>query len=180
MRLRLLTHHTLYARATDSGRRALPGAGVLLVFAALTAFGLQAPIGEDRVLVKETAATPAPLTADRVAAEAEPLPLEQLPGKLVGSGTASFYGNAFAGCRTASGERFSPSAMTAAHRTLPFGSKVRVTNTRNGRSVIVRINDRGPFHGNRVIDLSRAAARELGFVRSGTAPVKIELLPARG
>ena len=69
--------------------------------------------------------------------------------------------------RTASGERMNPSAMTAAHRSLPFGTKVKVTNKRNGKSVVVRINDRGPFIGGRVIDLSKAAARELGFVSSG-------------
>ena len=66
--------------------------------------------------------------------------------------------------------------MTAAHRTLPFGSHVRVTNTRNGRSVVVRINDRGPFSPRRIIDLSKAAAREIGMVRAGTAHVRIELL----
>jgi rare lipoprotein A len=69
--------------------------------------------------------------------------------------------------RTASGERMNPSAMTAAHRSLPFGTKVMVTNKRNGKSVVVRINDRGPFIRGRVIDLSKAAARELGFVSSG-------------
>jgi rare lipoprotein A len=112
--------------------------------------------------------------------ETEPVPLDQLEGSPAGEGPASFYGQEFAGRPTASGERFDPAAMTAAHRTLPMGSRVRVTNLRNGRSVVVRINDRGPFHGNRVIDLSRAAASELGFVRSGTAPVQMELLPRRG
>lgn len=72
---------------------------------------------------------------------------------------------------TASGERMNPAAMTAAHRTLPFGSRVRVTNMRNGRTVTVRINDRGPFIRGRVIDLSKAAARQLGFVRSGVTKV---------
>lgn len=72
---------------------------------------------------------------------------------------------------TASGERMNPAAMTAAHRTLPFGSRVRVTNMRNGNSVIVRINDRGPFVKGRVLDLSRAAARKLGFVRAGHTKV---------
>jgi rare lipoprotein A len=73
--------------------------------------------------------------------------------------------------RTASGERMNPAAMTAAHRTLPFGTKLRVTNRRNGRVVTVRINDRGPFIRGRVLDLSRAAARKLGFVRSGHTAV---------
>ncbi len=91
-------------------------------------------------------------------------------------GTASFYGQELAGNRTASGERFAPEELTAAHRTLPLGSRVRVTNARTGDSVIVRINDRGPFHGNRVIDLSLGAARQIGLIRSGTARVDLALL----
>lgn len=79
-------------------------------------------------------------------------------------GRASWYALT---SRTASGERMNPAAMTAAHRSLPFGTKVKVTNKRNGKSVVVRINDRGPFVKGRVIDLSKAAARELGFVSSG-------------
>ncbi len=94
----------------------------------------------------------------------------------IGGGMASYYGNELAGNRTASGERFNPSHMTAAHRTLPFGSMVRVTNVANGDSVIVRINDRGPFSHGRVIDVSHAAAREIGMHRSGTARVKLALL----
>lgn len=89
-------------------------------------------------------------------------------------GRASWYGPGFHGKRTASGERFNQNALTAAHRSLPFGTKVKVTNSRNGRSVIVRINDRGPFHGGRIIDLSKAAARVLGI--GGTAPVILEVL----
>jgi peptidoglycan lytic transglycosylase len=85
------------------------------------------------------------------------------------SGIASVY--SYKGSKTASGERAHPSGMTAAHRTLPFGSKVRVTNKRNGRSVVVRINDRGPFVRGRVIDLTPAAASALGF--SGLAPVTV-------
>ncbi|MGH6859189.1 MAG: septal ring lytic transglycosylase RlpA family protein [Phyllobacterium sp.] len=73
--------------------------------------------------------------------------------------------------RTASGERMNPSALTAAHRTLPFGSKVKVTNQRNGKSIVVRINDRGPFIKGRVIDLSKAAANRLGFVSAGQASI---------
>ncbi|MBN9222694.1 MAG: septal ring lytic transglycosylase RlpA family protein [Mesorhizobium sp.] len=73
--------------------------------------------------------------------------------------------------KTASGERMNPSAMTAAHRTLPFGTKLRVTNKNNGRSVIVRINDRGPFIKGRVLDLSKGAAGQLGFIGSGQTSV---------
>jgi peptidoglycan lytic transglycosylase len=81
-----------------------------------------------------------------------------------------------AGRRTASGERFDPAALTAAHRELPFGTRLRVTNLDNGRSVTVRINDRGPFAQGRILDLSFAAARELGMLRSGVARVRIEVL----
>ena len=94
----------------------------------------------------------------------------------IGGGMASYYGNELAGNRTASGERFDPGQLTAAHRSLPFGSMVRVTNTSNGDSVVVRINDRGPFSHGRVIDVSQAAAREIGMHRSGTARVKLALL----
>src|SRR5205085_8708247 len=79
--------------------------------------------------------------------------------KSIQSGGASWYGPGFHGKKTANGERFNTHALTAAHRSLPFGSRVRVTNARTGRSVVVRINDRGPFAGGRVIDLSKAAAQ---------------------
>ena len=93
-------------------------------------------------------------------------------------GRATFYGDKFHGRKTASGERFSQRKMTAAHRSLPFGTRVRVTNLNNGKSVVVRINDRGPFGRDRrrVIDLSKAAARALDFIQSGWARVKIEVL----
>lgn len=94
----------------------------------------------------------------------------------IGEGEASYYGRELAGNRTASGERFDPSELTAAHRTLPLGSKLRVTNLDNGKSVIVRINDRGPFKGERVIDVSLAAAREISMVGAGTASVRLELM----
>jgi len=91
-------------------------------------------------------------------------------------GVASYYGTDFAGRRTASGERFDPQALTAAHRELPFGTRVRVTNLDNGRSVTVRINDRGPFSAGRIVDLSWAAARELDMLRSGVARVRVQVL----
>lgn len=94
----------------------------------------------------------------------------------IGGGMASYYGRELAGNRTASGERFDPGQLTAAHRTLPFGSRVRVTNVATGDSIVVRINDRGPFSHGRVIDVSHAAAREIGMHRSGTARVKLALL----
>ena len=94
----------------------------------------------------------------------------------IGGGVASYYGRRFHGRPTASGEKFDMNAMTAAHRTLPFGSLVEVTNPRNGKTVTVRINDRGPFHGNRVIDVSRAAATELGLIGPGSGTVELAVL----
>jgi rare lipoprotein A len=93
-----------------------------------------------------------------------------------GVGVASFYGHkdGYNGARTASGERYDRNSLTAAHRTLPFGTHVRVTNLRNGRSVVVRINNRGPFVRGRIIDVSYAAARELGFVDRGVTQVRVE------
>ena len=105
------------------------------------------------------------------------VPVEpEAQGKPLGGGVASYYGRKFHGRPTASGQRFDMNAMTAAHRTLPFGSQVRVTNPATGRSVVVTINDRGPFHGNRVIDVSRAAATELGLIARGHGSVELELL----
>ena len=89
------------------------------------------------------------------------------------TGRASWYALT---SRTASGEPCDPSALTAAHRSLPFGTRVKVENLKNGREVVVRINDRGPFVGGRVIDLTRAAAGRLGFLKAGTAMVKITIL----
>lgn len=116
-----------------------------------------------------TAHVPAP-------APASPDPVPSASESPMGGGEASYYGSELAGNRTASGETFDPEGLTAAHRTLPLGSKVRVTNPRTGASVVVRINDRGPFHGNRVIDLSTAAARTIGLIRSGTGHVDLALL----
>lgn len=91
-------------------------------------------------------------------------------------GTASWYGPNFDGKPTASGEKFNQSAMTAAHKTYPFGTVVRVTNLRNGRSVEVRINDRGPFVKGRIIDLSRGAAKKIDMIQAGTVPVRLDVL----
>jgi rare lipoprotein A len=91
-------------------------------------------------------------------------------------GVASWYGPKFAGRRTSNGEIFDPSQLTAAHLTLPFGTRVRVTNLATGSSVVVRINDRGPYKPDRIIDLSQAAAEAIGMARSGLARVRIEPL----
>jgi rare lipoprotein A len=92
------------------------------------------------------------------------------------TGTASWYGRDFHGDHTASGERFDQDEFTAAHPSLPLGTRVRVTNLANGRSVVVRINDRGPFTHGRVLDVSYRAAHALGMLRRGTARVRMEVL----
>ncbi len=104
----------------------------------------------------------------------------QVVANRIEEGLASWYGPGFAGRRTANGEIFNPSELTAAHKSLPFGTQVRVLNLENGRSVIVRINDRGPFRPGRIIDLSRAAAERLNMVSRGVARVRLELLTADG
>jgi rare lipoprotein A len=91
-------------------------------------------------------------------------------------GQASYYGARHHGNKTASGERFDQNALTAAHRSLPFGSRVQVTNLRNDKSVVVRINDRGPYTKKRIIDLSQKAAERLDMLRDGVAPVRVEQL----
>lgn len=92
------------------------------------------------------------------------------------SGIASWYGPGFHGRRSANGEVYNQNALTAAHKSLPFGTRVKVTHVRTGRSVVVRINDRGPYSGGRIIDLSAAAARVIGVMQSGVAPVRVEVL----
>ena len=91
-------------------------------------------------------------------------------------GLASWYGPGFHGKTTANGERYDMYGLTAAHKTLPFGTKVRVTNLANERSLVVRINDRGPFVAGRIIDLSKRAAERLGFLEAGKAKVRVEVI----
>lgn len=118
-----------------------------------------------------------PVAPVRVAALAAPAPVEvEDEVETIGAGNASWYGARFAGRPTASGERFNPGGYTAAHRTLPFGSKVKVTSQRTGQSIVVRINDRGPFHGNRLIDLSEAAADAIGLKARGQDRVALTLV----
>jgi rare lipoprotein A len=123
------------------------------------------------------AATPAPAAiAPAPAPVSAPAPAVKAPGEHQLSGVAAYYSNRFNGRKTASGQRFNNGFMTAAHNTLPFGTKVKVTNTKNKRSVVVRINDRGPTTPGRVFDLSRAAASKLGYVRSGLTEVTAEIV----
>ena len=98
------------------------------------------------------------------------------PGSHVQKGSATWYGNEYHGRRTASGEVFNQNAMTAAHREYPFGTVVKVKNLKNGKTVKVRINDRGPFTKGRIIDLSKAAARKIDMIRDGVVPVRVEVV----
>jgi len=109
-----------------------------------------------------------------VSAPAPPTPVTRAVGAMVG--IASFYHSSLVGNLTANGERYDEGALTAAHRTLGLGTRVRVTNLENRRSVVVTVNDRGPYAKGRIIDLSRRAARVLGFVHDGVTKVKVEPL----
>ena len=109
------------------------------------------------------AAAPAPATTAAATAD-------------MSEGKLAWYGKKFAGRKTASGERFNPGALTMAHKTLPFGTRVKVTNPANKRSVVVRVNDRGPSQADRVGDVSLAAARKLGMLRGGVVNAKLEVV----
>lgn len=140
---------------------------------ALAVLGLAFPFAT-RAQAPAAPASPAAVTAPAAAA-----PVAPAAGM---EGLAAYYSNRLDGRKTASGQVFDQAKLTAAHPTLPFGTMVKVTNTKNNRSVVVRINDRGPTQAGRVIDLSRAAASKLGMLRSGLAPVKLEVVkdaPAR-
>jgi rare lipoprotein A len=139
---------------------------------------------EEAVKTEEIKTKPSePADTDKPATETMPIEaigsVEEkaaMPAVQTISGLASFYATKFNGRRTASGERFNSKLLTAAHLSLPFGSLLKVTNPSNSQSVIVRINDRGPYIQNRVIDLTRAAADLLGITRLGVAQVEIEIL----
>ena len=136
------------------------------VYAAETSRSSERATSELSWLPENESATPALSTSPRS--------LETGDRFLVSEGKASYYANRFHGKKTASGEFFSLTQFTAAHRTLPFGTNVRVTNLDNGKDVVVRINDRGPHLRGRIIDVSPAAAREIGLVDRGAAHVRIE------
>ena len=115
-------------------------------------------------------------------AQAASAPAAAVPAGEAVSGKAAWYGRNFDGRKTASGQPFDATAMTAAHPSLAFGTKVKVTNTKNKRSAVVTVNDRGPSTPGRIVDVSQAAAERLGFVRGGTADVTLEVVgnaPAR-
>lgn len=159
-------------------RRSMPRAVALAIVAMLSSAPAQA-VGAG------AAPTPRLQSLEEAVASLPEMSDVTMPAKIeaveqafetVGEGQASYYGRELEGNRTASGERFAAEGFTAAHRTLPLGTRLRVTNLANGRSVIVRINDRGPFVRSRLIDVSLAAAREINMVRSGHAQVKLELV----
>lgn len=171
-------------------------AGAVLVALGSCAFTL--PLPDDAPPGREAAAAAAPLgvpvpesqpsavdpgeaSPDRRAASsssaaAPPPAAARIPALETFTGSASYYADKFEGRRTASGVRFRQSEMWAAHRSLPFGTRLRVTNLANGREVEVEVVDRGPFVRGRIIDLSRAAARRLDYIRAGHTPVKVEVI----
>ncbi|MBU0539563.1 MAG: septal ring lytic transglycosylase RlpA family protein [Gammaproteobacteria bacterium] len=119
--------------------------------------------------------TSLPLEEDKVEDEPE-LVVEEAPAAIIESGIASYYGDRHQNQKTASGERYRHELKTAAHKTLPFGSYVKVTNKKNGQSVVVKINDRGPFVRGRIIDLSKSAFAEIGSTSSGLLKVDIQII----
>lgn len=149
-------------KSTPMMRRLVPG----LLIASLVACG-----EKPRTTAPAPRPAPAPAAADE---DAVPPPV--IDEKFDESGDASYYGAEFAGRPTASGEIFDPAKHTAAHRTLPFGTELRVVNLDNGRSIKVRVNDRGPFVKNRMLDCSAACADALGYLAQGTARVGIRVV----
>ena len=121
-------------------------------------------------------AAPVPATPEPSSPQAAPAPRPQVPTGDIERGRVSLYGEDFAGKTTANGETFNPDALTMAHRTLPFGTRVRVTNLENQRSVVVTVNDRGPFVAGRIADLSLGAARQIGMVASGVIDAILEVI----
>ena len=182
------TSKRLRLRATlgRARRRAAVATGVVLLAGGAGVATTSTPVVLDAPAITAEAPTPAPAATPPPAAVAPPVQTvshvvapdaEPVEGKPLEGGMASYYGAELAGNATASGERFDPTEKTAAHRTLPFGTRVRVTNPSNGESVVVRVNDRGPFHDDRVIDVSTAAAKQIGLNRAGTLEVDLERLP---
>lgn len=169
--LAVLATLALLALPATAGHAEQPAAATVAAAFADLGPATTEPFAEGHAVdVTEVAPSPiaAPIPADA--------PLSAQVASMLDTGMASYYGRELAGNRTASGEAFDPTDLTAAHRTLPFGTRLRVTNQRTGQSVIVRVNDRGPYARGRVLDVSHAAAERIGMVRSGHAPVSIELI----
>lgn len=140
----------------------------LILLAAVASLAIVAPV----VVHAQAAAPAAPAPAIAPAAPAG----SAKAGDVSLNGKLAWYGRKFGGRRTASGERYNPDALTMAHKTLPFGTMVKVTNPRNGKSVTLRVNDRGPTQPDRVGDVSLAAARALGMVRAGVIDAELQVV----
>lgn len=165
--------------ATYRSRKAIPQRLALTVAFSLLACGCAHRTYTTRPPVAAPPEQPAPAPSAPSPPSGPPPAVERqpaLPGKYIEEGVASWYGIPFDGHRTSNGEIYDMHQLTAAHRTLPFGAVVRVTNLRNGKQTEVRINDRGPFVANRVIDLSLSAAQAIGMIGDGTAPVRLEMI----
>lgn len=148
---------------------------LLAAFTAAAILPIAGPAQADAPIVPVMAVNA--IAAAEVPATAEKTVEQPAPAfHAIAGGIATFYGRHLAGARTASGERYAPDALTAAHRTLPFGTQLQVTNPRTGASVVVTINDRGPFHSNRVLDLSDAAADQIGIRSAGSGAVQLAVL----
>ncbi|MFM9915851.1 MAG: septal ring lytic transglycosylase RlpA family protein [Rhizobacter sp.] len=143
--------------------RTLAARGAALSLTALLAFTSSA-------IAQQAPAASAPETAAMAAPAAAPASADASEGKV------AYYGSKFAGRKTASGQRFNPNALTMAHKTLPFGTMVKVTNLSNDKSVVVRVNDRGPTQVDRIGDLSHAAARKIRMLHSGVVNAKLEVV----
>jgi rare lipoprotein A len=155
----------------------------VVVLSALTVLSAQV-FAQNAPAPAASPAPAAPVAAPAVVAAPAPAPKAAVAPKASSGdhaleGKLAHYGNKFRGRKTANGERFNPAAMTMAHRTLPFGSMVKVTNTKNKRSVVVRVNDRGPSTQDRVADVTTAAARKLGMIKSGVVDAKLEVVGKR-
>jgi rare lipoprotein A len=168
-------YHTRRPSAVLTVRR-FPALGVLLAVALLSqSCGMIA--SSSHGVVPEMVSIPQPTIAKPEPAKK---PTELKGSVTVQTGQASWYGKALAGKPTASGEIFNHELFTAAHRSLPLGTKVRVTNVANGKSVEVKVNDRGPYADGRIIDLSRAAAHALGMIEDGVTQVRLETISLPG
>jgi rare lipoprotein A len=133
-------------------------------------------VAQTPAATQSPAAAPPPVAAP--AAAPAPAPATPAPAAGVEQGKLAWYGRKFAGRRTASGEAYNPDALTMAHKTLPFGTKVKVTNLANKKSVVLRVNDRGPTQADRVGDVSLAAAQRLGMVRGGVIDAELAVVSA--
>jgi rare lipoprotein A len=154
--------------------RLIPNACVLVTLCLVLVGCASSP----RFATRSTPPSPRGEGTSETAKPGEPKPTHNTSGKILLTleGVASYYADDYHGKQTSNGEVFDMNDLTAAHRTFPFGTKVRVTNLENKKSVVVRVNDRGPFKEGRIIDVSLAAAKELDLIKIGTAKVKLEVL----